>query len=96
METRLAALEFIQGDETAMVRFVKALDTLKNAQDRDNYARNVWLSGAYMHMAEALVVEHKLKAEELLNEAAKIIASDMRLKLRKDQLAKLIFSLSQS
>lgn len=89
MKTRLAVLEFKYGDSTAMERFEKALEELMASEDRDNYAKSVWVSGAYMHMADTLISKDKEKARELLSEAKKIIASDMRLKLRKLQLEKL-------
>ncbi len=89
MKTRLAALEFKKGDVSAMERFESAASDLKSSEDSDNYAKAVWESGAYMHMAEALLSTDKDKAKQLLSEAEKIIASDMRLKLRKGQLEKL-------
>ena len=92
MVTRLSALEFKRGDATALQRFEHALETLKTSEDKDNYAKAVWVSGAYMHMAEALVGKDDDKVKELLEEAKKIIDSDMRLKLRKQQLEKLLFA----
>ena len=89
MQTRLAVLEFKKGDVSAMDRFESALSELKSSEDKDNYAKAVWESGAYMHMAEALLSKDKEKAKQLLSEAGKVIASDMRLKLRKRQLEKL-------
>jgi len=89
MKTRLAVLKYKNGDESAMARFEKALNELVDAQDKDNYAKGVWVSGAYMHMAEALIGKDDVKAKELLKEAERVIDSDMRLKLRKQQLAKL-------
>lgn len=89
MKTRLAVLEFKNGDMSAMDRFDSALSDLKSSEDRDNYAKAVWESGAYMHMAEALFSTDKEKAKQLLSEAGKVIASDMRLKLRREQLEKL-------
>lgn len=89
MRTRLAVLEFKKGDTSAMERYEIALEELKNAEDKDSYTKCVWLSGAYMHMAEVLVEKDIAKAKKLLDEAGKVIASDMRLKLRKEQLDKL-------
>lgn len=89
MMTRLEVLKFKNGDDTAFERFGIALEELKNAEEKDNYAKAVWLSGAYMHMAEALIEKDVPKAKELLGEAKKIIDSDMRLKLRKQQLEKI-------
>ncbi len=94
MKTRLAVLEFKQGDSSAMDRFESALSELKSSNDKDNYAKAVWESGAYMHMAEALIETDKDKAKQFLSEAEKVIASDMRLKLRKEQLEKLKTKLS--
>ena len=94
MKTRLAVLEYKNGDETAMGRFETALSDLKSAEDPDNYAKVVWESGAYMHMAEALFEKDKEKAKQLLDEAGKVIASDMRLKLRREQLEKLKMKLN--
>jgi len=89
MKTRLSVLEFRKGDKEAMGRFDVALSELKASEDKDHYAKAVWESGAYMHMAEALLPTDKSKAKQLLDEAGKVIASDMRLKLRKGQLEKL-------
>ncbi|MDO8270268.1 MAG: hypothetical protein Q7T54_06395 [Candidatus Levybacteria bacterium] len=89
MKTRLSVLEYKKGDTTALERFESSLNDLISAEDKDSYAKCVWLSGAYMHMAEALFETDKNKAKELLDEAGKVIASDMRLKLRKEQLEKL-------
>lgn len=94
MKTRLAVLEFRNGDFSAMERFESALKELVSAEDKDSYAKCVWLSGAYMHMAEALMGKDDGRAKELLNEAGKVIASDMRLKLRKQQLEKLQLELN--
>jgi hypothetical protein len=77
-----------------MDRFESALSELKSSNDKDNYAKAVWESGAYMHMAEALIETDKDKAKQFLSEAEKVIASDMRLKLRKEQLEKLKTKLS--
>lgn len=96
MRTRLAVLEYKMGDKKAMDRFETALAELKNSGDRDNYAKSVWISGAYMHMSEALIGKENDKAIGLLDEAKKVINTDMRLKLRKIQLEKLTFSLSQN
>lgn len=89
MRTRLYVLELRMGDNEAMERFEKAVSELVKSEENDNYSKAVWLSGAYMHMAEALIGKDNAKARQLLNEAGKVIASDMRMKLRKEQLEKL-------
>lgn len=94
MKTRLAVLEYKNGDHTAMGRFETSVEELTNSEDPDNYAKAVWESGAYMHMAEALIDRDKAKAKQLIDEAEKIIASDMRLKLRREQLENLKLKLN--
>lgn len=89
MKTRLAVAEYKEGDEAAFDRFTEAVEVLKSAEEKDNYAKSVWLSGAYMHMAEAIGEKNKEKTKELLDEAQKIINSDLRLRLREQQLKKI-------
>lgn len=89
MKTRLASLERKKGDEKAMERFEIALQELKNNPNADVYTQQVWLSGAYLHMAESLRGIDNMKAKALLEEAAKIINTDERLKLRKRQLERI-------
>lgn len=88
MKTRLASLECKRGDEAAMGRFDDALQDLKDNPNEDDYTQKVWVSGAYLHMAESLAGGDNAKAKELLVEAGKIINADERLKLRKRQLEK--------
>lgn len=90
MKIHLAISEFKGGDKSAMERFEDALIDLKNSDEKDNYAKNVWLSGGYMHMAQILIPIDKEKALALLNEASSIVNSDLRLKLRKKQLEKIM------
>lgn len=42
MKTRLAVLEYKLGDSFAIERFEGALEELKSAEERDNYAKSVW------------------------------------------------------
>lgn len=94
MKTRLAAIEYRLGDDSAIERFETALKDLATAKE-DSYNKNVWLSGAYMHMAESLITrEQKDKAAVYINKAKEIIDSDDRLKLRSGQLEKLKAKLS--
>lgn len=88
MKTRLASLECKRGDDAAMGRFDDALQELKDNPNSDDYTQKVWVSGAYLHMAESLAGRDNAKAKELLVEAGKIINADDRLKLRKRQLEK--------
>ncbi|MEO6508624.1 MAG: hypothetical protein ABIO02_01605, partial [Patescibacteria group bacterium] len=68
------------------------IDKLSEAQ-RYNY--NVWLSGAYMRIADVLYSDDPEKAMSFLKQADEIIESDERLIARKDQIAQLRNTLRQ-
>lgn len=87
MKTRLAALEYRLGVDGAESAFSSALSELES-EDIDEYTKKVWISGAYLHMAEAKLARQE-NADELLAKAAEIINTDDRLKIRHDQLTKL-------
>ncbi len=94
MKTRLATLEYKNGDKEALERFENSLKELIESEDKDNYSKSVWVSGAYMHMAKVLIGKDDEKARELLSEAKKVIDSDMRLKLRREQLDQMMEQLA--
>jgi len=50
-----------------------------------DFLEHVWVSGAYMRLAEILREDKPDEARRYLTEAKKIIDSDPRLKIRKDQ-----------
>ncbi len=84
MKTRLAALQYRLGVDGAKSVFDSALAELESLE-ADDYTKKVWLSGAYMHMAEAM----KSKGEDASGEIAKaekIINSDDKLSIRRQQL----------
>lgn len=89
MKTRLAVAEFKLGVQDAREQFNSALEELKNAEEPNDYNKKVWVSGAYMHMAEALVGKDNEKAKALIEKAREIIGSDEHMKLRKGQIEKL-------
>ena len=94
IETRLAVVEYRLGDDTAIERFNTSLSELKNSNE-DDYVKKVWISGAYLHLADAMIARgEKDKASEQLTKAKSIIEGDERLKLRIGQLAKLSAKLS--
>ncbi len=84
----LSAAEYLGGDKTALARALKALEDLKISKE-DSYNKNVWLSGAHLRIAEMLMIDSPKLAKLHLIEAEKIIKSDKRLVLRKNQLAEL-------
>lgn len=100
----LAVCEFRAGDKSALERAQKSIEELENIPVDDSvdyssggeytteqsYNKNVWLSGGYMHLAEALKDEDSEKAMGYLAKARQIIDSDPKLEIRKKQLEKLI------
>jgi len=90
ISTRLAAYEFGLGDDEAYARFEKSLEELKDNPNPDEYTQGVWLSGAFMHMAEGSLMRHEIdKAQEFIEKAEKVIAEDTRYNIRREQIEKL-------
>lgn len=52
----------------------------------DSFVFNVWVSGAYLRLAKRLKPDHAEASQSFLNQAKKIIDSDERLVIRKQQL----------
>lgn len=88
MKGHLFAVEYLNGDKSALVRALSALDDLKKSKE-DSYNKNVWTSGAHLRIAKMLQGDNPKIAKFHLKEAEKIIKSDIRLILRKNQLKKL-------
>ncbi len=66
---------------------IKGLNQVKKYFGQfDTFTANVWHSGAYMRLAEALRADQPARAREYLKAAKKIIASGPRLIMRKKQL----------
>lgn len=87
IKTRLAAAEYRLGDDSAIERFDAALTQLKANPNEDPYTQDVWVSGAHMHLAGALIDRgQKDGATEHINEALKIVGTDPRFILRQGQL----------
>jgi len=78
----LAASQYKTGDKSAVDRLKKSLADLEKA-DEDSYNKNVWVSGAYMKLAELL------KSKDHLIKAKEIIDSDPRLTIRLKQWTEL-------
>ncbi len=88
LKGHMAVAEYKAGDKSAMERAEKALVELE-ATDEMKYNKDVWMSGAYMKMAEALAVDDSKKASDYLDKANQIIEMNPELVLRKEQLNKL-------
>src|SRR5687767_11321259 len=54
MKTRLDALSYRNGETSALESFNADVEDLVSGGFDDEYVKHVWLSGAYMHMAEAM------------------------------------------
>ncbi len=80
----LSVAEYKSGDKTAKERLMAALTQLETAEE-DEYTKLVWISGAYMYLADMLQKDNPESAKEYLQKAKEIIASDRRLVLRQEQ-----------
>lgn len=95
MATRRAAIEYRLGNDEALERFDSALLELSSNPHPDSYTQSVWISGAHMHMADAMIArDRKNSARPHMDAAKRIIDSDERLKLRAGQLEKLAAKLT--
>ena len=88
VKLRLAIAQYKTGDMSALVRAQGALADLESAEE-EKYNKDVWLSGAHMHMAEMLKVDNPDSAREHLERAKEIIEANPTLIIRKKQLEKL-------
>lgn len=87
------AAEYHTGDKTALDRALDALEELENAKEDSTYAKNAWLSGAHIRIAEMLAQDNPTLARKHAEKAEEIIEQDKRQILRKKQLEKLNRSL---
>lgn len=90
METRLYALQYSMGDKTSFSKWEDAQQRLKEAENQDDYTKNVWVSGGYMHMAEALIGSDNDKARSLLADAMTVIGDNEAYALRGRQIEALL------
>lgn len=90
IKTRLSAFEYGAGDDTASDRFEDAVKDLEDTPQPDGYAQTVWLSGAFIHMAQASIERgEKERAVEFLAKADGLTRDDVRFKLRQKQIAEM-------
>lgn len=85
----LAVCELKKGDLSAEDRVLEGIKKLENSDEKDvsQYNFDVWLSGAYMSLAD--VVADKEKAKKYLSQAEAIITANPELRVRREQLARL-------
>ncbi len=85
MKIHLGICEYKNGDKSAIDRVLTAIDELKTSDEKEisKYNYDVWLSGAYMKLAEIQ------ESKEYLMMAKEIIDANPDLKIRKEQWGKL-------
>ena len=91
-KVHLAEVEYRNGDKSAKERLIQALREIEESNE-DSYNKNVWTSGANLYLVDLLKETEPLEAKQYLENAKKIIDSDNRLVLRKDQWEKLAKSI---
>ena len=81
------ALYSLGEKKKALLAFSQAINDIKKySKITDKFLANVYLSGAYIHFACALVKDNKPEAKKYFALAKEIIKNDKRLVLRKQQL----------
>lgn len=85
----LATCEYLNGDKSAKDRALEALKELESSDESDKYSKDVWVSGGYMHLAEALMSDEPDQAREYLSKAKEIIDANSDLILRSKQWSQL-------
>ena len=74
----------------ALLAFASSIyEIKKHAPQTDSFLVNVYLSGAYSHLAQVLMKDSPQEAKKYFSEASKIVSSDKRLVVRKKQLGRL-------
>jgi tetratricopeptide (TPR) repeat protein len=62
-----------------------AIQELLHSNEEDSYVFNVWLSGAYLRMADMLYSDNPEESKQYLEKAKEVIQKDSRLGLRQEQ-----------
>jgi tetratricopeptide (TPR) repeat protein len=88
-KVHMTTCEYKAGDKAALPRAEEALQELEGAEHPDAYAKDVWVSGGYMRMAEMLRGDDPEKAQASLQRAKQIIDANPKLGLRDKQWQKL-------
>lgn len=94
MKVHLFTCAYKAGDTSALERARLALHDLEEAQEPNQYTKDVWVSGGYMRLAAALREDNPSQAKDYLEKAKAIIDANPKLALRKQQWQKLASSLA--
>lgn len=89
MKVHLHVAEVNNGDDSAIERAEDALKELEEGEEILKYNKDVWLSGGFMSLADALRDKDSDKAKDYLNRAKEIIDSNDKLTIRKEQWERL-------
>lgn len=89
MKVHLTTCEYKAGDKTAIERAKRALQDLEKADESNKYNKDVWVSGGYMRIADAIKHDNVEEAKSYLAKAKDIIKANPELTLRKKQWEKL-------
>lgn len=90
MKIHLATTEYKTGDKQALARILSALSDLEKEPDISKYNQDVWVSGAYMRLAEILKIDDPEKSKQYLQQAKAVIDHNPDLKIRLFQWEKLV------
>ncbi|SRR5260221_5704250 len=87
MNIHLATCEYKANDKSGLERALSAIEDLKNSDEEQisKYNYDVWLSGAYMKIADILKKHNLEMAHEYLGKAKEIIDANPKLEIRKKQ-----------
>lgn len=89
IKVHMTTCEYKAGDKSALERAEKALRELEEAEEPSRYNKDVWVSGGYMRIADAIRKDNPDKAKDCLKRAKEIIYANPELTLREQQLKKL-------
>lgn len=89
MTLHLFVCEYKNGDKSALQKAEKALLDLAASEEPNIYAKDVWMSGGYLKIAQMLKNDDTIKAKQALKRAREIINANPSLTLRKKQLDKI-------
>lgn len=91
MKIHLNYAEYKVGDKSSLDRMLDNIKALENSDEKEisRYNYDVWVSGAYMSLAQMLKEDNPEEARGYLQKAKEIIDSNPDLTLRKKQLEKL-------
>lgn len=90
MQIHLATCEYNLGDKDALARAEEWLSKLEQSEHSDSYAKDVWLSGGHMRIADAVRRDNPNLAKDHLSKAKTVIDSDpQKFHLRQEQWSEL-------